>query len=359
MRRGHVKLWRKSLDTLVFQDETLWKLWCLCLLSANHKQGSVLIHGVPDPVILKPGQFITGRYQLHEDFYPKRRAAALSPSSLWRRMEQLRDLGNLRVDSNSRYTVITIINWPTYQSAPAKTEQPNEQPMNSRCTADEQPMNTNKNVKNDKNDTTPLTPLAGGRSLADEAREVLAYLNRVTGKRFDRTVAIEARLRDGGTVADCIAIIDAKKKDTHFWRDGNPTRYMNPTTLFLPAHWDNYLNESITTRGNGNGHDPAPDPYELECRRADAYRAHLIAADPAMQERFRAKAIEPLRDQIPAGDWAEQIDELTVMSRTKELVRLFHPRRRPRGVHQAKVQSIIGVPVEFVCDVPAEYEEAK
>ena len=58
MRRGYVKLWRKSLDAGWIRNHKLWCFWTYCLLKATHKEfdaivGLQLIH-------LYPGQFIFG-----------------------------------------------------------------------------------------------------------------------------------------------------------------------------------------------------------------------------------------------------------------------------------------------------------
>ena len=63
MERGWVKLWRKLLDSEIFQNEGLLKVAIWALLKANHKEawvplktgrGKTIVH-------LKPGQFIFGR----------------------------------------------------------------------------------------------------------------------------------------------------------------------------------------------------------------------------------------------------------------------------------------------------------
>jgi len=151
-REGYIALWRKSLDSSVFQHEGLWKLWCLCLMKANHKKCWLPIEGILKPIQLLPGQFITGRFSLHKEYYKRKRKNQKTPLTLWRWMQTLEKLGNLNIKTNNKYSIITIINWDSYQNHKKPNEHLNEQQMNNRRTTDEQQMNTNNNDNNEKND---------------------------------------------------------------------------------------------------------------------------------------------------------------------------------------------------------------
>jgi len=144
MERGYVKLWRKSIDSFVFADLELWKLWCLCLMKANHKGRWIPLEGLKEPIKINPGQFMTGRESLHQIYYPRKKKNQKSALTLWRWLQILEKAGNLNIKSYTKYSIITISNWTEYQQ--------DEQQMNNKRTTDEQQMNTNKNDKNDKND---------------------------------------------------------------------------------------------------------------------------------------------------------------------------------------------------------------
>jgi len=148
MERGYIKLYRKSIDSQVFQREELWRLWTLCLLNASHKEIWVPIQGIINPVKVLPGQFITGRFSLHRDYYPRKGKKHKSPLTVWRWLRILEKMGNLNIEMNNRYSIITIINWLGYQPGEIRNEQQNEQQMNKRPT-DEQKMN-NKQAKNEQ-----------------------------------------------------------------------------------------------------------------------------------------------------------------------------------------------------------------
>lgn len=75
--------------------------------------------------------------------------------------------------------------------------------------------------------------------------EILKYLNEKTGSHFGETKnnvqLITARLNDGYTVEDFKKVIDKKVKA---WKsDSKMCKFLKPSTLFAPSHFDDYLNE--------------------------------------------------------------------------------------------------------------------
>ena len=76
-------------------------------------------------------------------------------------------------------------------------------------------------------------------------RDVIAYLNEKTGKRFSPKSAvanrtIKARLKEGYTLDDFRTVIDKKVRS---WKnDARMAQYLRPETLF-GTKFDGYLNE--------------------------------------------------------------------------------------------------------------------
>jgi len=138
---GWIKLHRALLESAVFNDSQLLKLWMWCLLKATHKSREVVIE--KQLVHLEPGQFPTGRFKLEEEFnqgVPMR--SRVSAITLWRWLKKLETWQMVNIKSYSKFSIVTICNWSEYQQ--------DEQQMNNRRTTDEQQMNTDKNVKNVK-----------------------------------------------------------------------------------------------------------------------------------------------------------------------------------------------------------------
>ncbi|MDN4609154.1 hypothetical protein [Sporosarcina highlanderae] len=143
MQNGWIKLHRKIQDNGLYADSNMLKLWIHCLLKASHKERNQLIGN--QMVELKPGEFVTGRESLAEEFNRGvSKAKAISPITLWRWLNNFEKWGMLNIKKTTKYSVVTITNWCEHQQ--------DEQQVNNKRTTDEQQVNTNKNVKNDKND---------------------------------------------------------------------------------------------------------------------------------------------------------------------------------------------------------------
>ena len=82
-----IKLYRCSLNSQVFQNAELWKVWCYCLMRANHEDCwvAVLTGRGETEVELKRGQFIYGRKQAAKDLRMKQ-------SSVRNRMKKLENM---------------------------------------------------------------------------------------------------------------------------------------------------------------------------------------------------------------------------------------------------------------------------
>ena len=127
---GWVKLHRKILDSRVFLNKGLLKLWIYCLCRANHKKNWVGIstgRGEAEVKVL-PGQFIFGRKTVAEEL-------EMSPSTLYDRMQKLKGMKNINIQSNSHYSIVSICNWETYQQGENEKQQAsNRQATQTRMT---------------------------------------------------------------------------------------------------------------------------------------------------------------------------------------------------------------------------------
>ncbi|RJR07935.1 hypothetical protein C4588_06200 [Candidatus Parcubacteria bacterium] len=143
MHRGFVKLWRKSQDSRVFNNADLWKVWTWCLMRANHEENWVTIKtGKGDiDVLIGPGQFVFGRDSAAKELRMK-------TSSVRNRIEKLKNMKNIDIKSDSQYSIISIINWDSYQPKNDECGQAKGQPKDSQRTAKGQPKDTEKNDKN-------------------------------------------------------------------------------------------------------------------------------------------------------------------------------------------------------------------
>ncbi|UCE05174.1 MAG: hypothetical protein JSW07_16360 [bacterium] len=116
-RKGYIKLWRKLLDSKIFQNEGLLKVAIWCLLKANHKETWVPVKTGrgEKQVLVKPGQFIFGRHTAARELN-------MSPSSTRNRLQLLRNARFMDTQMDTHYSIITIINWDTYQADEEKKD---------------------------------------------------------------------------------------------------------------------------------------------------------------------------------------------------------------------------------------------
>lgn len=147
---GYVKLWRKSFESQVWADPDLWRTWCCCLMLANHKSAWVKVSGLAQPVRVEDGQFITGRFEFHAAMFPKKRKTNPCSKTTWRWLQTLESVQNVAIKTSNKFSVVTVINWGTYQNEHAQYVQQDVQETSSTCPAGVQHVSTNKNDKNEK-----------------------------------------------------------------------------------------------------------------------------------------------------------------------------------------------------------------
>lgn len=143
MNNGWIKLYRCLMDSSVFANPNILKVWIWCLLKASHSERQQLV-GL-QVVDLKEGQFIFGRKKAAEKL-------CMKESTVWKCMKTLENLGNISINSNNKFSVITVEKWGDYQGDDTPSVTTKEQQSNNNVTTKEQQSNTNKNVKNVKND---------------------------------------------------------------------------------------------------------------------------------------------------------------------------------------------------------------
>lgn len=124
MDDGYIKLFRKALESEQFQDDWLWRLFCWCLLKANHQDGNF------QGVVIPRGSFVTGKLRASEEL-------GVSQSKWWRGVDRLSKppYDCLHVSANNRWTVITVLGFETYQNREYK-KRPN---VNNQRTTSGQP----------------------------------------------------------------------------------------------------------------------------------------------------------------------------------------------------------------------------
>lgn len=132
---GFILVHRKVLHKGWLKNHKLWAFWSWCLLKASHKQHTQIV-GYQE-VTLLPGQFVFGR---------KKAATELGMTERGIRtvLHFLLTSGNMTIKTTSKYSIISIINWDTYQH-PVTTTRPAKRQTN------DQQVTTNNNGNKEKN----------------------------------------------------------------------------------------------------------------------------------------------------------------------------------------------------------------
>ena len=142
MENTWFKLYRTILIDDIFTNPENLKVWIWLLCKACFEPKTVVVGR--QQVDLKTGQLIYGR-----------KTAALqlnmNENKVYRIIRFLKDKGCIDVKGFSRYSIITVKNWSSYQGSGNFFTQNAEQQMNNNRTADEQQVNTIKNLNNYNN----------------------------------------------------------------------------------------------------------------------------------------------------------------------------------------------------------------
>lgn len=174
---GWVQLHRKLLDNPIFKNHKLLQTFLYCLLRASHKEHDTLIGETI--VHLKKGQLATGRKAISL-------ATGLTEQNVRTSLSKLEALSILTINPTTKYSVISISNWESYQ-------QTNQQVTNSQPTSNQQ-VTTNNNVNKGKNVNNK-----DANEIFDHWKSVMKK-NNLSKLNDKRLKAIKGRLKEGYSV---------------------------------------------------------------------------------------------------------------------------------------------------------------
>ena len=130
------------MDSRIWANPDLWRLWTWCLLKANHSDTVVRIgkgKGGYTEVEIKKDQFVFGRHSAGKKL-------GWHPSTIWKRLKKLEKLGYLTIYSNNICSVVTVINLEQMTSSAIKRDKC----FDNNIQAIGKQGNTDKKVKKDK-----------------------------------------------------------------------------------------------------------------------------------------------------------------------------------------------------------------
>jgi uncharacterized phage protein (TIGR02220 family) len=238
MDRGWISIYRKIRECDLLWDDKPFsrgQAWIDLLLMANHEDKEILFNGTYTKI--ERGQRLTSIRKLSE-------AWGWSRTKTTKFLNELEKAEMLTVKSDTKKTLVTIVNYALYQDC-GTTEKP---PKSHRKATEKPQKDTNNNeviTKNNENKDI----------LSSDIEEIISYLNQKTGKNFKATTEstkkhIGGRLKEGYSVEDFKRVIDVKCNQ--WLADSKMSAYLRPETLFAPSHFEAYLNEA-----------PAPKPIQI------------------------------------------------------------------------------------------------
>jgi hypothetical protein len=139
MQRGYIKTWRKAIDSGWLRNHRLWVFWSWCLLKASYKEYDLVVGC--QKVHLMPGDFVFGRRVAASELN-------MSEREIRTAVDSLKTSQNIAIKTTNKFSIISVLNWDTYQQTENINDQQNDQLLtNKRPTTDHKQEVKNKRIK--------------------------------------------------------------------------------------------------------------------------------------------------------------------------------------------------------------------
>ena len=229
---GWIKLHRKLLAWPLFKKPLTAHLWQYCLLRANHEPADIWASG--ETVHLEPGQFIIGRHAATKE-------TGLSEKQYRTAINHLENENCIKRANHSanQFSIITIVNWPTYQSNGTDTGQPKGQAGANQGPTKGQPRATD---KNDKKEEEGEEEEETSSAKADNACPGFDRFWKAWPKHFRKTgkTKCQAIWKRQGLEARTEQVLLAVKQDkgSPKWEEDGGQYVPMPSTWLNGCRWD-------------------------------------------------------------------------------------------------------------------------
>ncbi|MCM8900573.1 DnaD domain protein [Caldicoprobacter algeriensis] len=249
--QGWIKLHRKLLDNpVVCKDADYLAVWVYLLLNATHSNYKDMFKG--KPIVLKPGQLITGRKAIASFLN-------ISESKVQRILNAFEQAQQIEQQASNKNRLITILNWHLYQDGEQQNEQQvnstfgeksalfnenkskseqqmnnynadksrhrgfsnkeHERQMNNKRTTSEQQVNTYKNDNNDKNDKEINNSICNASETANDIEAVINfYIEHFSDHNLTHLEVIESYMDEMQPALVKHAMELAIQRDKRFFR---------------------------------------------------------------------------------------------------------------------------------------------
>ncbi|MGY3856151.1 conserved phage C-terminal domain-containing protein [Aeromonas intestinalis] len=258
-RSGYVLLFKSMKDSPFYKDPSRKALWIHLLIEAVHELTESTFNG--NRLTLTRGQVVGSARYLGE-------ACGVSEDSARRSLDAFEREGmitRISKQGTKGYTLITILNYDPYQRGvsehigaelPAELEPASDKGLEVVSQSDgaelsaefhaEDLNNINNKTSTDLKDYCSVSGETKRREkvqVSPDALAVLTHLNTTNNRRYRPSKAslqhINARLGEGGTVAELQLVIDYKTE--HWGGNLKMAEFLRPATLFAPQKFEGYL----------------------------------------------------------------------------------------------------------------------
>lgn len=114
MSQGWIKISREMLQSSVFDNPKLFKIWVWCLCKATHTDHEEIVGR--QIVSLKVGQFVFGRLKASEEL-------KMNDRTVYDYMKLLEKMGNIGIKSNNKFSIITVSDYKNKVQSPRGSKQ--------------------------------------------------------------------------------------------------------------------------------------------------------------------------------------------------------------------------------------------
>lgn len=228
MSGGYVKIFRKVLDNPNASNPVFLAIWSYILLKATHKPIVMRIHG--EDRTLNPGDLVTSCRKI-ADFF------RLDKDTVNRALNTMQNAQMIRRKMYTRKTVISVLNWSSYQLAP-DTNGDTSGDTNGDTSGDTNKKKEERRKNHKGDDDAPDPHLIASREILEEFN-AKAEKNYKSHAASPHIKTIRARLNDGYSKEDMMEIIEHKVKELKGTK--NDSKWLNPETLFRPKNIDRNL----------------------------------------------------------------------------------------------------------------------
>jgi len=229
--KGWVKAWRDSLDEDLPDNVWLWGIWNWLLLSAIWKPTKILWKGKQREIL--PGTVVMGLGELANKW-------GCSKNTIKRWLKYLEETGRISVESCTRGTLVSVLQWGVYQAQDENTERE----LHENCTQAAHELHFSKEYKKEEykkkeERETPRILPEEIKQCIEEWGKTLSHHKIQKDPRFDESSIASLIIRNGCEKTK-LALLGAR------YEEGSPTydpsKHVSILRLFKSDIFETFVN---------------------------------------------------------------------------------------------------------------------